>query len=149
VEKHIDLRKKVKKMSIYFVWIAGCILGQMLFHSVNCYRLQKKNENLSFGKAFKIYLRLETGSIVMASIMVLVGCFVLSEIVDMNASRYELKLKKESLSFAEKIRLYFKIFSVLVGTSLQGIAYLILKKQGEVIKTLDTKFTFKNKKNAE
>lgn len=110
----------------YVIMFLGFILAQLLITSIMVYHYQKE-KNISYGSALTAYMKAEIGYFIIGIIGISTILFILSDFVDLSITRKDL-LTKESLTWKENLRLYFKTASILIGGLVQYIAFVYNKK---------------------
>lgn len=125
-------------MNNYIILAIGWIVGQTAYGSVSAYIIQKDMPGIDYWQALKIYFKKEVGSFAMAFSALLVLMFVFPDFFDPTVSRADLK-NKEALTFVERMILYLRVSSVIVGGLSQHLLYLAFKKGKKAIHDYATK----------
>lgn len=110
----------------YLLLIVAWILGQGLYTAITVWRLQK-DLPISYGAAFRAYVVKETGGYVVSLIFMLIIVFLLPEFLNLKMSKSDL-LSKDERTWIERVQLYFRTASTLLGMFSLHIAYSIYKK---------------------
>lgn len=118
-------------MIFYIQLFVGFILGQALMMSLNVYDYQRKKD-IKWKNAVIIYTKAEMGYFVIAAIGLFVLLFVLSEFINLNVSKEEIRGKAEK-TVQDKLQIYFKTGSVFLGMFIQYIAFKVKKAGKEAI----------------
>lgn len=118
-------------MTQYIQLFFGVILGQLLVTSVMVYDYQKE-KNISWIQALKVYIVAETGYYVIAAVGLIACLFILSEFLDLSLTKKDLRTQ-ESLSLKQKLQLYFKTGSLIIGMFIQYIVFKVKNKGKEAI----------------
>lgn len=115
----------------YIQLFFGFILGQSLMMAMNVYTYQK-DMYIEYKQAVKAYAKAEVGYFIIAGIGLLVMLFVMSDFLDLTISKEDLK-QLDVLNLKQKLQLYFKTGSVLLGMFIQFIAFKVRKTGKEAI----------------
>lgn len=107
----------------------GFILAQALVASIMVYKYQKE-KTIEYGVALQTYFKAELGYFIIGVIGIIVILFILSDFVDLSITKKDL-LSKNSLTWKENLRLYFKTASVGIGGFVQYLAFLY-KDKGKI-----------------
>lgn len=110
----------------YFLLLAAVIIGQTFFASIVSWYYQRNNPNITYWRAFGIYLHKEVGTFIVVLSFTLVLMFVLSDYMDLNVSRQELILK-DQLNKWEKLQKNFRTWAIIFGVFAQFFAILFYK----------------------
>lgn len=113
-------------MKYYLLLIIAVIIGQTFVAAVASWVFQRKNDNIGYWKAFKIYLHKEVGTFVVILSFTLLVMFVLSDWMDLTTSRAEL-IKKGALSKFENAQKNFRTYAAVYGVFAQWLAMLFFK----------------------
>jgi hypothetical protein len=119
-------------MSNYIILAIGWVVGQTAYGSVSAYIIQKDMPGIDYWQALKIYFKKEVGSFAMAFSALLVLMFIFPDFFDPAVSRADLK-NKEALTFVERMILYLRVSSVVVGGLSQHLLYVAFKKGKKAI----------------
>lgn len=119
-------------MSNYLIIAIGWIVGQTAYGSVSAYIIQKDLPNITYWKAAQVYFSKEFGMFVMAFSALLIALFIFPDFFDPKMSRAELKTKA-ALTIAERMILYLRVSSVVVGALSQHILYVAFKRGKKAI----------------
>ena len=121
----------------YLLLIVSWILGQAMYTAITVWRLQK-SLTISYVPALKAYVKKELGGYVVSGVFMVVVVFLLPELLNLHMSRNEI-LTLEQRSWAEKVQLYFRSASVVLGMFSLHIAYSLYKKGKKEILEADRK----------
>lgn len=99
----------------------GFIIGQFLMMSLNVYDFQKKKD-ISYRNALAAYATAEIGYFVIAGIGLIALLFILSDYIDLNVTKNDLK-SMDSLDWKQKLQLYFKTGSLVLGAFIQYLTF--------------------------
>jgi hypothetical protein len=109
----------------YLLLVVAWILGQSLYTAITVWRLQKGLE-IDYFPALKAYAQKETGGYVVSFIFMLIVCFILPELLNLQMDKSEL-LSKEQRSWVETIQMYFRSACTLLGMFSLHVAYSVYK----------------------
>ena len=121
----------------YLLLVVSWILGQAMYTAITVWRLQK-SLTISYVPALKAYVKKELGGYVVSGVFMVVVVFLLPELLNLNMSRNEI-LTLEQRSWAEKVQLYFRSASVVLGMFSLHIAYSLYKRGKKEIIEADRK----------
>jgi hypothetical protein len=121
-------------MNNYVILALGWIVGQTAYGSVSAYIIQKDMPGIDYWQALKIYFKKEIGSFAMALSALLVLMFIFPDFFDPTVSRAQLKTK-EALSFVERMIVYLRVSSVIVGGLSQHLLFIAFKKGKKAIQS--------------
>jgi len=121
----------------YLYLIIAWILGQLLYTAITVWRLQK-NLTISYVPAFKAYVKKELGGYVVSGVFMIAVVFILPEFLNLKMTKGDL-LTLEQRSWAEKVQLYFRTASLVLGMFSLHIAYSLYKRGKKEIIEADKK----------
>lgn len=112
---------------IYYLllWLA-VIIGQLFFTTVAVWIWQRKNPNINYWQAVRLYVSKEVGTYVVIFFTTIVLMFILQDWMDLNISKAELMVK-ETLTRFEKAQMKFRTYATGYGTFAHLIALLLFK----------------------
>jgi hypothetical protein len=112
--------------SHYLIITLGWIIGQIAYASVSVYILQK-DKNINYWKALGLYFSSEVGSFGMAFAALLVILFIAGDYINVEITRADL-LNKQTLTLKEKVIVYQRTASILLGGFCQHLLYVAFKR---------------------
>jgi len=115
----------------------GWLLGQFGYAACSVYVLQK-NKNVNYWKAAQLYFSGEVGNFVIAFAALLIILFIATDFLDVEITKKDL-LNKSMLTWKEKVIVYQRTASVLVGGLCQHLLYAVFKKGKKKIEDYDNK----------
>ncbi len=115
----------------YWIVLMAFLLGQFLITSIQVYNNQKE-KHISYGVALLTYLKAEIGYFIIGFIGILCVCFLLSDYIDLNVKKEELK-NLEVRTWKENLQLYFRTGSFIIGCFIQYIAFKYKDKGKDAI----------------
>lgn len=110
----------------YAIIALGWAVGQVGYASVSVYVLQK-NKSVSYWKAWSLYFSGEIGSLVMAFSGLLILLFIAGDYIVFDITLSDLR-NKAVLSWKEKLIVYQRTASVVIGAFVQHLLFLAFKK---------------------
>lgn len=119
-------------MNNYIIIAVGWLIGQIAYASVSAYIIQKDLKGIDYWTALRVYVKSETGSFAMAFSALLILLFIFPDFFDPSVSRKDLK-NKEALTIVERMILYLRVASVLIGGLSQHILYVAFKRGKKAI----------------
>lgn len=114
-------------MNNYVIITVGWIIGQLTFTIVSAYLLQRNLNGIDFFKAVKVFFKKELGGYFVSLAGLFILMFIFSDYIDPNISREDL-LKKDVLSYKEKLIVYSRTASIIFGIFCQFLILLGFKK---------------------
>lgn len=114
-------------MKYYTLLIAAVALGQTFTAAVSSWVYQRRNENISYWVAFKLYLKKEIGTFAVILSFTLMLMFALSDFMDLTKTRAELMAKGELNKF-ETAQKFFRTVALVYGVFAQWIALRFFKE---------------------
>lgn len=128
----------------YLIIAGGWLVGQIAYASVTVYILQK-NKDITYWKAWALYCSSEIGNFVMAFSGLLVLLFIAGDFFNVEITRADL-LNKTALSWKEKLILYQRTSSVVIGAFIQHLLYAGFKKGKKRIEQYEIDNNIQDKK---
>lgn len=110
----------------YIQLFFGVIIGQLLITTVMVYGYQKE-KNITWGEALTVYVKAEIGYYVIAAVGLIAALFILSEFIDLSLKKEDLR-SQTALSLKQKLQLYFKTGSLLLGMFIQYVVFKVKDK---------------------
>lgn len=107
--------------SHYWIIILAFLLGQALMTSIVVYNYQKE-KHIEYDHALITYMKAEVGYFIVGFIGILCVCFILSDFIDLNVTKEELK-SLETITWKEKLQIYFKSSAFVIACFIQYIAF--------------------------
>lgn len=113
-------------MNQYVIIALGWVIGQFAYAAVSVYVLQR-DKDVPYWKAVQLYLSGEVGNFVIAFAGLLLIMFIASDFLDVEITVKDLR-NKEMLTLKEKIILYQRTASIVIGGFIQHLVYVAFKK---------------------
>lgn len=113
-------------MKYYLLLIAAVVIGQLFFSVVSVWYYQRSNPQIDFFKALQVYFKKEIGTYIMIFCFTLLLMFVLSDWMDLHATRHDLLLK-EDLNKFEQAQIKFRTYATCYGVFAQFVALYFYK----------------------
>lgn len=110
----------------YLIIAIGWLVGQFGYAAVSVYILQK-DKRINYWKAWGLYGSGEVGNFVMAFAGLLILLFIASDFLDVDITRKDL-LNKETLTLKEKLIVFQRTASVILGGFVQHLLYVAFKR---------------------
>lgn len=121
-------------MNYYFLLLfVSFVIGQLLYFAVGSYVYQKKNINIDYLTAIKVYAKGEIGGFIIAFLVMLLVAFVLPAFFDLTKTHADLLAKKDKVGLTkfENYQLMYRAYCAFFGLFVQLIfdkAFKIGKK---------------------
>jgi len=125
-------------MSNLQIIILGWIVGQFGYAAASIYNLQKDKPTINYVQAAGAYFSKEVGSFVMAFAGLMVLIFIFPYFLDTDINRMDLKVKS-TLTWKERIMVYQRCTSVVLGGLSQHLIYIAFKRGKKEIEKLEEK----------
>lgn len=112
--------------SHYLIIALGWLVGQIGYASVSVYILQK-DKDINYWKALGLYFSSEVGNFVIAFSALLIILFIAGDYINVEITRSDL-LNKPALTWKERVIVYQRTASVVIGAFSQHLLYVAFKK---------------------
>jgi hypothetical protein len=120
-------------MNNYVVIVLGWLLGQAAYACKKSWDIQRKNENTDFKNALKMHFSKETASFAFASIMLLIGLFVITDFVDLDVTKEDLK-NTEAAKWKVYLINFLRTSTVLFGYICQNLGYFLFGRSEKILR---------------
>jgi hypothetical protein len=120
-------------MNNYLIIITGWFLGQAAYACKKSWDLQKRNDKLSFKEALKMHFTKETGAFAFGSIMLLIAMFVISDFINLDVTKQELK-NMEAAKWKIYLINFLRGISVLFGYLCQNLGYFLFGRSEKILR---------------
>lgn len=122
----------------YLILIAAVIIGQTFVAAVASWIFQRSNDKIEWWTAIKLYLKKEIGTFAVIISFTFIILFILSDWMDMTATR-EILRSKEKLTKFEQAQSVFRTVAIVYGVFAQSLALLFFKAGKKAIESYGTK----------
>mgnify|MGYP000222701852 CR=1 FL=1 len=124
-------------MNNYLTIVIAFFIGQFSYTTITVYNLQR-GKDISFWSAYVAYMKKETGWFVVAIAGLCCLLFILSDFLDLSLKKSDL-INKETLSYKEKIVVYFRTIALCAGAFIQHIIFAVYNKGKKEIEKVNDK----------
>ena len=115
----------------YIQLFFGVLIGQALMTSIMVYDYQKEKK-ITWWQAMTEYVKAHTGYYVITAVALISCLFILSEFIDLSLKKEDLR-SQAALSWKQKLQLYFKTGSLIIGMFIDYIVFKVKNKGKEAI----------------
>lgn len=119
-------------MKYYLLLWVAVIIGQLFFAVAAVWVWQKKNPNINYFQALKVYFEKEVGTYTLVLAATIIISFILSDWMDLSISKQELMSKNELTRF-EYWQAKFRTAATIFGTFAHLLAAIFFKSGKEAI----------------
>lgn len=128
-------------MNSYLFIVLGWLLGQLIFITVQCIIIHRNDSyKHTFREAFALYVKRDTGPMILAALVMLVFVFVLPELTANLVTAQEGSTTTEQTKYnrvLSSILKWLRVSSVVLGVASQGIGFLAVSRITKWIKKKD------------
>ncbi len=120
-------------MNNYVVIATGWAIGQAAYACKKSWDIQRKNPDVDFKHALKMHFSKETASFVFGAVMLTLGLFVVTDYVDLDITKQDLK-NAEVSKWKGIIITYLRTSSVVFGYICQNLGYFMFGRSEKILR---------------
>jgi hypothetical protein len=120
-------------MNNYVVIVLGWLLGQAAYACKKSWDIQRKTPDIDFRHALKLHFSKETASFAFASIMLFIGLFVITDFVDLDVTKEDLK-NMEAAKWKVYLINFLRTSTVLFGYICQNLGYFLFGRSEKILR---------------